>query len=329
MSGKLFIKNLLSKLHTHRKRLPDVFIYTLPRSGSTLLLEVLNTDRRYKAVSEPLVINAQNIRILKKYLPKEIIAERYTDLSGAHFENLMHYFNLLSLGKLPTGYYWTDLFEKSHAFRTKGSLFKTHKITHLFAKVAEYTAAVGIYLLRHPAAVSLSRMKLNTDHYIETFLKTESVQAHISDTARSAAKAIAREGSRFEQFVCSWCLENFEFFRLLKTNALPPKVFFLSFEELILQPATLMPKLCERTGLQFSNTMLQTVNKPSHGTVHSTKETIAQITKGENSQILRKWQQTVSPEETKQLYEILQLFDIDYYSENQILPTKKSNAFTP
>jgi hypothetical protein len=328
MSLKLVVKSILSKIHSHQKQLPDVIIFTLIRSGSTLLLEILNTDKNRKSVSEPLSLTPDNRKILKKYLNSDTIAERYIDLSSSEQEALFRYFADLSEGKTANSYYWSDLFSKSHAFKSAGSIFKTHKITYLFDDFLQhFQSAKGIYLLRHPIPVSLSRRRIKGDHYIEEYLKAQKIHAAVSSEAKQITDSILEKGSLQEKLILSWCFENFVFFDQLSKNRLPDNLYFISFEELVSEPETYIPKLCKKTGITFSEAMIDAVNRPSHGTVHSSKETIQQIQNKNNIQILQKWKKQISPGQEKSCLKILQAFGINYYAENVVLPTIKSNIF--
>jgi hypothetical protein len=327
MSVKLFIKTILSKVHSHRKQLPDVIIFTLIRSGSTLLLEILNSDKNRKSVSEPLSLTSDNKKILNKYISSDAVSDRYTDLTDKEKDALFRYFSELSEGKTANSFYWTDLFSKQHSRKTIGSIFKTHKITYLFDDFMRHFQAKGIYLLRHPIPVSLSRIKVNGDTYAEKYLQAQKIQATISAEAKQMTHSILENGSLLEKFVLSWCFENLVFFNQLSSGQLPDNLYFISFEELISEPEVFIPKLCEKTGIKFSDKMIDTVHRPSHGTVHSSRETIQEIQNKNNIHILKKWKKEISPKEEQKCLRILQTFGINYYTEKTVLPSVKSNIF--
>jgi hypothetical protein len=99
MSISTLFKSLLLPLHRHRKSEPDIFIFTLPRTGSSLLAEILNTDPKAKTAGEPFSLHGDNPRVLGKYFDQASWAERYVDVSQAHFQLLIRYLEALSQGK--------------------------------------------------------------------------------------------------------------------------------------------------------------------------------------------------------------------------------------
>ena len=322
MSIKIVTKKAFKLLHKHIKNKNDIYIFTLPRTGSTLLLEILNTDKNCKAASEPQAMNKHNRTVLEKYFNENFIKERYTDCSSEEQEQLFRYFSDLSAGKTWNSFYWSDFPKKEHSFRTNRTLFKTQKITYLFDDFLNHFDDYGIYLLRHPISHSLSRIRNKWTTYNQQYLQAEKIRETISYKAKIKAEAIIKNGSQLEKFVLSWCLENYVFFYLQKNNLLPEKLYPISFESIVNEPEKTMRTLCKKIELPFTQEMLKKIQIPSHGIVHSTNQTIQQIKNGENKQILSKWRNHISKTEEEKAYSILQEFDIHTYKYGNDLSEK-------
>ena len=122
MGLTISVKKILATLHQHQKSQPDVFIFSLPRSGSTMLAEVLNTDPSSKLSSEPFSLLKNNRKELLKCFAPSFLSERYVDLSDDQLKAVMDYVKELSAGKRWNSYYWTDILRQISSVQHKSNL---------------------------------------------------------------------------------------------------------------------------------------------------------------------------------------------------------------
>lgn len=320
MAFKRFIKRGLKTFHTHKKSKDDIVIVTLPRTGSTLIAEILNVDMESKVCSEPLALNKNNLAVLRKYFDENELSERYTDVSETEIENFKRYFNDLSEGRLWNSFYWSDLFSKYHSFKTKRTIFKTHKLTYIYSKIFTSENIKLIYFLRHPISHSLSRIRNQWSTYNKQFANAKEINPRLTKEQVQLIERIENTGSRLEQFVLSWVFENYHYLELQKDS---DRIFLLTYEELVVNPKEVLKVLCIFCNLEFTSNMLDIVQKPSHGVVHSTNETRQEIKLGENFKIISKWRKNISYEEELAAFEILKAFNIDMYCFGEDLPKEK------
>lgn len=317
---KSAIKTALKLFHSHEKVYPDIFIFTLGRSGSTLLAEILNTRRSIKLCSEPFVLQQPNLGVLNSYFPEDFLADRYLDVSNDEFEAILKYLQDLSLGKTWNGFYWSDFPGKDHSLKTNRTLFKLHKVTYLFDDIAKAIPSHGMYLLRHPLSHSLSRMRNGWDTYNELFLNSAKVQSKISSSAKQKAREVIEKGETLEKFVLSWCLENYVFLQQEKDGRLPENVSLVTYEKLIDDPENTIQAICKKTDIPFSGRMPEKVIEPSHGVVHSTEETKNQIRNKQGKQLLENWRKHITTAEEEKSFAILDAFGFDLYRKGENLP---------
>lgn len=318
---KAIIKDFLRSFHSHHKKDKDIFILTLPRSGSTLISEILNTDKQIKTCGEPFGLSNQNKKILSGYFPHSFLRERYSDVTSGEFQMLVEYIEDLSKGKTWNAFYWADFPGKYHSFSTIRTAFKIHKLNYLLDELAmHFQHEHFIYFLRHPLSHSFSRIRNQWTTYHDQFIHAEKVKANIPKDRIQQITKIFNSGNELEKFVVSWCLENFTFFHLLKKQALPENVIYLSYEELVMDLENVIPHLCSKTGVPFSDDMIHVAGKPSRGIVHSTKITKIQIREGQVKQHINQWRKHISPEKEKKAFDILSLFNITYYQAGENLP---------
>lgn len=312
----------MKQFHQHRAVLPDVYIFTLPRTGSTLLAEILNVNSSAKVCSEPFALNSENLNVLKQYFPADFPADRYTDLRKESLLAVLVYLKDLSLGKTWNSYYWSDFPGKDHSFNTEFTVFKLHKLTYLFDEVLEHLPGNGLYLIRHPLSHSLSRIRNGWDTYNQQYLASEKIKKELTQQALEKAKQVMQTGSTLEKFVLSWCLENYVFLQREKQNNLPKNLHMLAYETLISQPEQCMQALCDKLKIPFEPKMLEKIDLPSHGIVHSTSDTKTQIMQGKSKQLLEKWRQKISSSEEESAFSILDAFGFDLYRKGENLPVR-------
>lgn len=310
------LKSFLVKLHRHKKSEPDVFIFSLPRAGSTLLAEALNTDPHSKMASESFALNKNNTHVLRKYFEKDFLDERYVDISRENFQGIIKYYLDLSAGKTWNSYYWSDFFTPSHHLATSRTIFKTHRVTYYFDDLMSYFKDdFGLYLLRNPVSHALSRLRKGWSPYLDIYAESLKIRDILPKEAKLKIAQIKATGSDLEKFIVSWCLENFVFIRSYQEGSLASNVFPVFYEELVLNPENTIKDICHKIKMEYNEHMLSIVDVPSSGIVHSTKETEDQIKAGNKNYLTNRWKESISKNKVKQVEDILTSFGISIYLE--------------
>lgn len=310
------IKSLVKHLHRHRKTQADIFIFTLPRAGSTLLAEILNTNSYTKTASEPLALNCDNSRVLRRYFPKDFPGKRYVDISENNLQRMYRYFEDLSLGKTWNSYYWSDLSSGFHRYSTRRTLFKTHRLSYYFEEFMEhFKDDFGLYLLRHPVSHALSRMRKGWDHYSELYAGSEKIKYSLSKEAKQKIQEVIATGNQLELFVLSWCLENYVFIHQMQNGSLPGNIFPVFYEELVKSPEKTIRDICGKVNMEYHERMLSRLTVPSSGIVHSTEEAEAQIRAGNKDFLTRRWRQDMDESDTEKVRDILLSLGITIYKD--------------
>ena len=316
MRIKNTIKSLLKNLHSHKKSEPDIYIFSLPRTGSTLLAEILNTDSNSKTASESLSLTKDNIQVLRKYFNKDVLSERYVDVSEQSLHEIIEYYELLAEGKTWNSYYWSDFLTSNHSFKTTRTIFKTHKVTYYFDELmGHFNNDYGIYLLRHPVSHALSRLRKGWDSYISIYATAKKIKNIIPHKAILKIREVNATGSDLEKFVVSWCLENYIFIHSHQNNSLPPNILPVFYEELVTNPEVTLKNICAKIKMKYTKEMANLVSIPSSGTIHSTNETKDQIIAGNKNFLINRWKETLDINTEKELKSILVCFGIHLYLE--------------
>lgn len=310
-------KQLLKVFHRHNKSLPDIYIFSLPRSGSTLLAEILNTDPETKTASESFAMNKDNLHLLRKYFKEEFLSERYTDISPNEFQSIISYYTALSEGKTWNAYYWSDLLTGNHQFQTSRTLFKTHKMTYHFDDLMRhFKNDFGIYLMRNPIAVSLSRIRMGWSTYIEQYKNALKLAGFISNELKQTIETTQKKGTALEKQVLSWCLENAVYLYNRQQKTMPENVIPVFYEDLILNPKKTLLAICSKTRLEFHPDMLKMIARPSSGIIHSEKEIKKEILSQNNLYLVNRWKEAVDRNSLLRIESLLDKFGYDFYVSN-------------
>ena len=316
------LKSVIHQFHFHKKKHKDIYIFTLPRTGSTLLAEILNVSPNIQMISEPFSLDKYNEKILTKNLQNVIPRDRYVDITDYEKNAIFNYLSKLSLRKIPN-IQLTDVLKGKFHFITNQTIFKTHRITYLFDEFSNNNEIYILYLLRHPISHSLSRITIKTDDYTKEFFQAKKIQPNLNQHQIILIKQIIDTGSDLEKFTLSWCLENYIFLKKMINNELPANAIPVFYEELVLKPETVIQNLCNKTNLKYTGKMSQTIDIPSKGTIHSSEQKKDLIINKKISELIHNWRNIISSYEEKKVFKVLEKLDIDVYLPGSDLPNKK------
>ena len=301
---------LRSVSNRHRPGImPNVFVFTTPRSGSTWLMELIRTQPRFKSCSEPL-----NLRIpeISRRLGISDWKALYQD---ANWPRIQSYFEALCAGRI----HFLNQSPFSSHYRSVTSRLLA-KILHggegRISDLAQACDARVVLLLRHPIPVALSREFMPR---LEAFL-TSDYSRHFSEEEIQFAWEIVRGGSHLEKGVLDWCLQNAVPLRQTQEDWV-----VISYEEMVLAPEPILARLADRLQLEDPGLMQSNLLKPS-GTVRKSDPVTAEFLKGTREEdgswwLVTKWREKVGKEEERSLMQILERFGIDQYRFGDVLPS--------
>jgi len=273
MKIKLLIKKILKTFHYHNRKLKDIYIFTLPRSGSTWLMEIIGSQPKIKIVQEPLSLEQTNKEFLIKYFDRKFLQERYIDLNVSDKRKMRKYFDDLSEGKLLNSFYFGDLLSGNHSFISNRSLFKTHKITGIIDFFDKNFNIDIVYLVRHPISNSLSRIRNGWKHYIDFYMASDYFRKLIGKNLTEFVEKNITKCSILEKFVISWCFENFVLLKKLNSkNNFNNNFILLTYEQMVVEPDKVIRILSSKLELYNLKDMYKKIFIPSRGIRYSTKE---------------------------------------------------------
>lgn len=283
-AGERLLGSLYVDLERDYRR--SVFLAGSGRSGTTWLSEVINYRNEYRYVFEPFYPDrvgiCQSFR-RKQYLRPDDEREEYLEPART----------ILS-GGLRNG--WTDRFNRKHVARRR--LIKDIRANLLLGWMqANFPGMPLILLLRHPCAVTDSRLKLGWQDILDDTMEQDDL---VEDFLRPFEAEIRAARTPFERSVFLWCIENY-----VPLRQLEPGSIHVSFYELLCaRPEDEVRRLFAFLGKDFDDEVFRGMKRPS-----SLSRRESAVVLGERP--VDSWTSAVSDDRRERAVEILSLFSLD------------------
>lgn len=254
------------------------------RSGTTWLAELIQAGNECRYMFEPFwhrhVPACRHFKV-RQYLRVENDDPRFLEPANAILTGTIRR-------------WWIDKYNR--CYRGDVRLIKDIRTTLLSGWLHGHFPTVRmIYVLRHPAAVTQSRLGR------EWRARTDEVLDQPDLVADHLAGPLARFGEprdRFDRHILMWCIENLVPLRQLAPGSVHP-VFY---EDLCVDPEGTLGALGGATGLDFG-AALQRVGRPSRQALHNSA-----VRRGED--LVTQWQTKLSAAQIDRILECLEAFDL-------------------
>lgn len=287
----------------------NAFIFSMPRSGSTWLQELIWTQPGFKYVNEPLNLKGPWLRGKSGI---DGFSELYN--RGAR-DKTINYLKGFCDGK----HHFLDPNPLRKFYRpfTSRLVFKIiHGAEYFINDIADACNGKVIFLIRHPFAVSLSRRVLPR---IDV-LCSDMVLQDFSEEQAARAKEIHLKGSYLEKGVLSWAIQNKIALKHRRDDWL-----VITYEQLTVDPARIVARMVRELELPLPERIDDRLRVPSAVKKQSEKKTV-ELMKDQSidrTVLIERWRDKITPEEAEQLFEIIKLFELDIYSLESSYPDSK------
>jgi hypothetical protein len=290
-------ERLFGSLYVDLERDPrrSVFLAGSGRSGTTWLSEIINYRNEYRYVFEPFYPDRVN-------LCKSFRRKQYLRLDDRREEYLEPARTILS-GDLRN--LWTDRFNRKHVARRR--LIKDIRANLLLGWMrANFPETPVILLLRHPCAVTDSRLKLGWKDILDDTMEQQDL---VEDFLQPFEAEIRNARTPFERSIFLWCIENYVPLRQLE----PESIHISFYESLCTQPEDELRRLFAFLGKGFDREVYRSMKRPS-----SLSRRESAVVLGERP--VDSWTRTVSGARRERAVEILSLFGLDRIYDGSPFP---------
>lgn len=305
----------------------DIFIFTMPRSGMTWLMEMFDTLGYTRCIQEPMT--SAWIPQMSRYFRAR---RRYIDLKPDEFDAITRYLTDIQKNKVHRmGYN----FFRGRKRAIKLNVIALARVSNLAPALEKALMIRPIVFLRHPVANSLSKMR-NLWHvrprfgesgwsqFIDVYLESSSFCGDYLDSMLvERCWKIRREGSDLERHVVSWCLD-----ATVVLNELKVKSWLLvCYEDLVVRPEWVVAQLSEHFQLTGANVMLSRIGVPSASSHLSDDTVVEAISNPETRyQLISRWRSEIEPGMAERCFGILEAFGIDLYDQDGDEPTRSTES---
>lgn len=281
-------ERLLGSMYLDLARDPrrTIFLAGSGRSGTTWLSEIINYRNEYRYIFEPFykdkVDICKNFR-RKQYLRPNDDSEEYLEPAKA-----------ILTGGLRSA--WSDRFNRKHLVRRR--LIKDIRANLMLGWMhANFPEVPKILILRHPCAVTHSRLKLGWRNILGDTMEQEDL---VADFLKPFDGDIRRADNPFERSVFLWCIENYVPLLQLDQNS----VHVLFYEQLCTSPEEEISRLFGFLDKDFDESIYRRMSRPSN---LSRRDSAVVI--GERP--VDSWMREVDSCQRERAVEILSLFGLD------------------
>ena len=313
--GKLALRSRLARwMITYRQgEAPNIGLFGLRRGGSTLLADMLSSERGMRKVEEPFFVLevSPDYPIKRPWLDPRLHSV-FFDLDEEDQQSVLRYMEALLAGELPLGSCQRPKFP----LRTDRTLIKVLHATALLDWLAESFDLQVIRLLRHPAAQALSVVRAGWGFETEAYyLRPDFLRGFLSEEQFEAGRRILDGPSPWQKAIFDWCVH----YRLLVHVSRWPAPL-VTYEELMLDPAGTCRMLCDRLGLRDFDRIMARIRRPSTSPGGCSNHNLSLIESGDSRALVGTWQARVDAEMAGQAQEILDRFEVSIYGMSSPLP---------
>ncbi|MAM69586.1 MAG: hypothetical protein CMP91_00390 [Gammaproteobacteria bacterium] len=317
---KKLLKRLLNENLNYHKQgvLPNIAIFSSRRSGSTLLMQMIATNRKTKFIDQPFSLFSSDSYQLQ-WLP--IFNDgQFIELNDEQEEMVLKYIHLINNGLLHINESWR-FYHQDHSFISNRIVYKITDAHCLINWLFNYFKFQTIILTRHPISQSLSVLRNNWNNRAYGFLSNDFYSSnYLTKASYKAAQNIYNNGDDISKHVLGWCLENLPLIKEIN-NA---NYSFISYEELICESSSVISDLSDKYKLNNIYAMKKKLDHPSKSMKNLSNSKTIEMVRKKNSEFLSSnWKSHISNKKESELMDILKIFEIDLYVAGKYMPAIK------
>lgn len=312
----------LANRHRQGSR-PNIAVFGSRRSGSTLLMQVIASNRGIKSVDQPCSVFSASAHQLRQ-LPIRDCGQLHHP--NAQEQEMLHaYFGAITHGDLHVNEPWR-FWSRDFHWRSDRIVFK---LTDAHGAATWLTDSFGwqpVVLLRHPLSQSLSVMSLNLQKdpggwhsRAPGFFRSEEYgRAYLDERQLARCHDVWDRGSDLDRHVLGWILENLPLLRAMETR---PDWPFVSYEAMVLEPEAVIGALARALDLEAEDRMLAGIAEQSRSVRRlSQADRQKAIRERDRGALLGSWRRRVSAEDERRCFDLVEAFGIDLYRAGEDAP---------
>lgn len=291
----------------------NIFLFSMPRSGTTWLMEMIASQPGFKVVNEPFNLRKE---VVKENLGLETWESFFLPENQPKVDRYIR--NFITGNDTDLRFRRYAPFSEFWRLRTSRIIFKILFLgEHNISWYTEQFNGQAVYLVRHPIPVSLSR---EVHPRLRSFLDSP-FRDHFSHEELAYAQSIAQAGDPYACAVLDWCFQN-----VMALRNRPKDMLLVTYEQMVLEPETVIQHLVQQFQFTRPDLMFNRLDKASGSTGKSDKESQAVLKdrtkiKENKEWLIKKWKKKITPAQEAITFEILDAFGIDIYQSGRFIPS--------
>ena len=319
VSFKAVAQRLADRLVVYRQGdRKNVLLIATRRGGSTLLAEMVSVNRGVWMIDQPFHLFQPHLlttQIKRRYLPDKP-SSQFIDLTADEEPRVRDYIEALMTARI-RGLGWIR--RPKFPCRADRSILKILNATPLIDWFGQQIDAHLVYLARHPAAQTLSVIRNEWEASADVYLdNTSFVTRYLNDQQVELGKKILSEGSRWQQGILNWVMENIA---AIRSNH--PGLVRVHYEDFITDPQRMIDHIGDALQLDDRRQMHEQIKRPSGSSNLSTESAREAMARQDRSFLVANWQKHVDDQQLEQGQAILDAFEIDLYTMGDPQPSKR------
>ncbi|MEO0790107.1 MAG: sulfotransferase domain-containing protein [Bacteroidota bacterium] len=274
------------------------------RSGTTWLSDVINYNENYRYIFEP--FHNQKVHACRKF-----VAQTYIRPKDPSPHNHQLFQKVLS-GRVRSN--WSDRFNEKILSHQR--LIKSIRVNLLLKWLTLYFPGMPVvYLMRHPFAVAVSRMKYGgwRTKGLDKYLSQPELMDDFLEPFRREMKLAKRKyqatGDVFDNHIFSWCIQNYIPLRQCSAN----DFHIVFYEDCCVEPACEISRLFNYLKKKPKENILNGLSKASR----VSRRDSAIVT---GNSLIEGWKNSLSIKQIERGLEILNLFGLDAIYSEDLMP---------
>jgi len=288
----------------------NIVLFSTRRGGSTWLSQVISSGET----------NLRYYDHIFSWYQTDFYSRKFFNVYKNNQEiyattNNIDYFELVNSGR-HIARTVVDPFSKDFVRKSTRLLYKVTEGKGLFDWFVKNRSIEVVYQVRHPIPTALSVMRLGWDLTIDAYLNNDKfIDEYLKGDKFDYCIRINDGNDMLSKYVLNWVLEN-----LIPLNSKNlSSTLIISYEETIMNPEKIINLLNEKLDLESTQLMIKTLIVPSRSSSLSESTTINKMFDRDVESLLSRWKKEINNKRERELMGILEKFDIDLYSYNDLL----------
>lgn len=303
---------------------PNILLFCTRRSGSTWVLNTLSAHPGMRYVGKPFL---QALRSRHRNIVPDL-NRAANDTTGYDFEQFVAlpdetlpafdaFAKKLLLAEIevyPTLNIRSEYFHR----RTDRVVYQVTNAIALAERLSARLPVQSALLIRHPISNAFSIMKAGWRDECRDFLLNQRFRDEVlSPKQVDLARSIVDGGDELSRHVLDWCFKVMLPLRAVDAGRVPSWLV-MTYEQTVLEPELAVKRMADHFGLSDLDAMMSQVKRPSRTVTATTADKV-----DDKDYLIGRWQQKVPAEQRKQLFQIVEAFEIDAYSEDSLTAAEK------